>query len=126
MFQSKSYKNTNILGNIQSIKDNYFKNNKNKLIFNSMISIKQFNSKNSQIKIPNNNNYKSLKDRINSKTSSNLKKKIFEFIKNISKNKNINRYNNNLNLYYRFFLSNILEFMENSKRNFVCQYMNDL
>ena len=100
MYKSKSYKNTNIQGNIQSIKDNYYKNNKNKLIFNSMISNKQFNSKNSQIKIPNNNNYKSLKDKINSKTSSNLKKKNFEFIENISKNKNISR-NNNMPVYER-------------------------
>jgi hypothetical protein len=65
-----------------------------------MISNKQFNSKNSQIKIPNNNNYKSLKDKINSKTSSNLKKKNFEFIENISKNKNISR-NNNMPVYER-------------------------
>ena len=100
MYKSKSYKNTNIQGNIQSIKDNYYKNNKNKLIFNSMISNKQFNSKNSQIKIPNNNNYKSLKDKINSKTSSNLKKKNFEFIENISKNKKISR-NNNMPVYER-------------------------
>ena len=100
MYKSKSYKNTNIQGNIQSIKDNYYKNNKNKLIFNSMISNKQFNNKNSQIKIPNNNNYKSLKDKINSKTSSNLKKKNFEFIENISKNKNISR-NNNMPVYER-------------------------
>ena len=100
MYKSKSYKNTNIQGNIQSIKDNYYKNNKNKLIFNSMISNKQFNNKNSQIKIPNNNNYKSLKDKINSKTSSNLKKKNFEFIENISKNKKISR-NNNMPVYER-------------------------
>ena len=100
MYKSKSYKITNIQGNIQSIKDNYYKNNKNKLIFNSMISNKQFNNKNSQIKIPNNNNYKSLKDKINSKTSSNLKKKNFEFIENISKNKNISR-NNNMPVYER-------------------------
>ena len=100
MYKSKSYKITNIQGNIQSIKDNYYKNNKNKLIFNSMISNKQFNNKNSQIKIPNNNNYKSLKDKINSKTSSNLKKKNFEFIENISKNKKISR-NNNMPVYER-------------------------
>ena len=65
-----------------------------------MISNKQFNNKNSQIKIPNNNNYKSLKDKINSKTSSNLKKKNFEFIENISKNKKISR-NNNMPVYER-------------------------
>ena len=100
MYKSKSYKNANIQGNIQSIKDIYYKNNKNKLIFNGMISNKKFNNKNSQIKIPNNNNYKSLKDKINSKTSSNLKKKSFEFIENISKNKNISR-NNNMPVYER-------------------------
>ena len=100
MYKSKSYKNANIQGNIQSIKDIYYKNNKNKLIFNGMISNKKFNNKNSQIKIPNNNNYKSLKDKINSKTSSNLKKKSFEFIENISKNKNISR-NNNMQVYER-------------------------
>ena len=100
MYKSKSYKNANIQGNIQSIKDIYYKNNKNKLIFNGMISNKKFNNKNSQIKIPNNNNYKSLKDKINSKTSSNLKKKSFEFIENISKNKNISR-NNNMPAYER-------------------------
>lgn len=47
------------------MKDNYFRNNKNNLIFNSKMSNnKKFSNKNNQIKIPNNNNYKSLKEKL--------------------------------------------------------------